>query len=102
MHSLSKLKLTRTILIKKTCIKLKLPDIVQWLCLVHNNGAVRTPVAVEKVLDNAALTNCEGEINRCDAKHCTNHRLRENMRKLNQFIPLHWWEMCTYKCEDTQ
>lgn len=39
-------------------MKLNLPDTVQWLCLVYDNRAVRTPVAVEKVLDNTALTNC--------------------------------------------
>lgn len=34
-----------------------LPDVVKWLCLMDDDAARRTPVAVEKVLHNAAFTN---------------------------------------------
>lgn len=34
------------------------PDVVKWLCLVDYNAACRTPVAVEKVLHDAAFAKC--------------------------------------------
>lgn len=33
------------------------PDVVKWLCLMDDDVARRTPVAVEKVLHDAAFTN---------------------------------------------
>lgn len=33
------------------------PDVVKWLRLMDNDAAGRTPVAVEKVLHDAAFTN---------------------------------------------
>lgn len=33
------------------------PDIVQWLRLMHDNVAIRTSIAVKEVLDDAALTD---------------------------------------------
>lgn len=34
-----------------------LPDVVKWLCLVDYDAARGTPVAVEKVLHDAAFAN---------------------------------------------
>lgn len=41
-----------------------LPDVVKWLCLMDDDAARRTPVAVEKVLHNAAFTNWQKDKHR--------------------------------------